>query len=52
MSADNSTVSDRRVVVLERQPAHPAGPGSVIGPRTGTGTAVARAPGSRSLALQ
>src|SRR5205085_2767280 len=37
-------VSDRRVVVLERQPAHPAGPGSVIGPRTGTGTAVARAP--------
>jgi MFS transporter, UMF1 family len=44
MSADNSQVGDRRVVVLERQPAHPAGPGSVIGPRIGTGTAIARAP--------
>src|SRR3989440_1774816 len=44
MSADNSQVSDRRIVALEGQRAHPGGTGGVIGPLAGTGTAVARAP--------
>src|SRR5437763_14293786 len=44
MSADNSTVGDRRFVELEGQLAHPAGRGGVISPLIGTGMAGARAP--------
>ena len=44
MSAVNSQVGDRRFVTLEGQPVAPADRGSVIGPLSGAGTAVARAP--------